>query len=315
MKNKGRILASLLFAASAVCVAQAPGAQAPGGVQGQPAVPEPIRQARQLNAQGKPDEALAVYRQFLEQNPTSYEANAGAGVVLDLKGDYTEARKYLAKAIEVANEQQKIGAWKSMAMSYAFEHKAKDSAKYEQKAFDLQMSKQDYTAGAETANEQARLSIESGDLNDAEKWYKLGHETAFKKAGLSDAEKDLWNFRWEHAQARIAARRGKKKDAAEHVAAAKAIIDRGVIDKQQAVFFPYLTGYVAFYGGDYATAIAELQKANQRDPFILSLLAQAYEKSGQKDQAMELYKKVLTFNIHNPTGAFSRPLAKQKVGG
>ena len=76
MRNKGRILASLLFAASAVCVAQAPGAQAPGGVQGQPAVPEPIRQARQLNAQGKPDEALAVYRQFLEQNPTSYEANA-----------------------------------------------------------------------------------------------------------------------------------------------------------------------------------------------------------------------------------------------
>jgi tetratricopeptide (TPR) repeat protein len=131
---------------------------------------------------------------------------------------------------------------------------------------------------------------------------------------LSDADKDLWNFRWEHAEARIAARRGNKSEAQKHVAAAKAILDKGVIDKAQQAFFPYLTGYVAFYTGDYKTAIADLQQANQRDPFILALLAQAYEKSGQKDQAMDLYKKILTMNIHNPTGAFSRPLAKQKVG-
>ncbi len=277
---------------------------------------EEIRQARQLNAQGKQEEALAIYQKYLQEHPDSYEANSGAGVALDLAGKYDEARKYLAKAIDVASPQQKVGAWKSMAMSYAFQKDCKSAAKYEQQAFDQQMSQSppDYTAAAETADELARICLESGDLNAAEKWYRTGHDTAFKKTDLSDADKDLWNFRWEHAQARIAARRGKKDEAQKHVAAAKAIIDRGVIDKAQAAFLPYLTGYVAFYTGDYKTAIADLQQANQRDPFILSLLAQAYEKSGQKDAAMDLYRKILTMNIHNPTGAFARPLAKQKVG-
>jgi tetratricopeptide (TPR) repeat protein len=244
------------------------------------------------------------------------EAESGMGVVLDLQGKYDEARKHFANAIELAKPDQKVGALKSMAISYAFQKNCKDATKYEQQAFDSQMKQTppDYPAAAETANELARLCIESGDLNAADKWYKTGHETAFKKTDLSDADKDLWNFRWEHAQARIAARRGNKAEAQKHVAAAKAILDHNLITEAQAPFFPYLTGYVAFYGGDYKTAIDDLQKANQRDPFILVLLAQAYEKSGQKDQATDLYKKVLTMNIHNPTGAFSRPLAKEKVG-
>jgi tetratricopeptide (TPR) repeat protein len=43
------------------------------------------------------------------------------------------------------------------------------------------------------------------------------------------------------------------------------------------------------------------------------LLAQAYEKSGDKEQAIEYYKKVLQVNGHNPTNAFARPIAKKKL--
>src|ERR1035441_202366 len=50
-----------------------------------------------------------------------------------------------------------------------------------------------------------------------------------------------------------------------------------------------------------------------RTPFVLSLLAQAYEKSGDKAQALDYYRKVLTINTHGPTNAFARPLAKEKV--
>ena len=83
----------------------------------------------------------------------------------------------------------------------------------------------------------------------------------------------------------------------------------------QARFYPYIAGYVAFYGGDYKTAIAELQKADQKDLFVLSLLAQAYEKSGDKAKAMECYKQVLTINSHSPGNAFARPLAERKDQG
>ena len=89
-----------------------------------------------------------------------------------------------------------------------------------------------------------------------------------RKTDMKEADKNLWAFRWAHAQARIAARRGQRDEAQKQVAAAKAALDKAN-NPDQAPFFPYLTGYVAFYGGDYKTAITELGKANQEDPFIL----------------------------------------------
>ena len=56
------------------------------------------------------------------------------------------------------------------------------------------------------------------------------------------------------------------------------------------MFLPYLTGYVAFYTGDYKTAVEDLQKANQ-DAFNMALIGQAYEKLGDKDKAMEYFRK------------------------
>jgi hypothetical protein len=55
---------------------------------------------------------------------------------------------------------------------------------------------------------------------------------------------------------------------------------------EQESFFPYLTGYVAFYLGDYKTALADLQNA-QQDPFVVCLIAETYEKLGEQDKAME----------------------------
>ncbi len=272
-----------------------------------------VKQARKLNSEGKQDEALSLYNQALQASPNSVDAHLGAGAALDLKGQYDEARKHFAKAIEVTPPENRNGALRNMAFSYAFERKAKDAARYEQMAFDSLISQQKYTDAAGVANELARIYLESGDIDDAARWYKTGYDTAMRQPDLKDSDKDLWNFRWEHAQARIAARRNQKAEAQKHVAAAKAILDKGT-NPDQSPFYPYLTGYVAFYGGDYSTAITELQKADQRDPFILVLLAQAYEKSGDKAQATEYYRKVLASNIHNPTNAFARPIARQKLG-
>jgi tetratricopeptide (TPR) repeat protein len=273
---------------------------------------ELVKQGRKLNSEGKQDEALALYLQALKQSPDLFEAHLSAGTALDLKGRYDEARQHLAKAVELARPEAKVQALRTMAVSYAFERNAQEASKFERQAFDTQMAAQNFTGAAETANELARICLESGDLNDAYQWYQTGYETARRKPNLPEAEKDLWEFRWEHAQARVAARRGQREEAQKHVAAAKAILDKGT-NPDQARFYPYLTGYVALYSGDSKMAIAELQKADQRDPFILSLLAQAYEKSGDTTQAMEYYRKVLASNAHNPTNAFARPLAKQKV--
>jgi tetratricopeptide (TPR) repeat protein len=289
--------------------------QSAGTPQSAPAPGSPadlVKQGEKLNSEGKQDEALALYNKALEQSPNLYEAHLDAGIALDLKGDYQEARKHFAKAIELAPPDAKPQALRAMAMSYAFEGNAKEAEKYEQQVFVARLAKRDFSGAAGIANELGRIYLESGDTENAYKWYKAGYEAALQKPDLSEAEKNLWLFRWENAQARVAARRGQHDEAQKHVTAAKAALDKAN-NPDQARFYPYLVGYLAFYAGDYKTAIANLQKADQSDPFILALLAQAYEKSGDQARATEYYRKVLAANAHNPPNAFARPLAKKKL--
>ncbi len=273
---------------------------------------ELVKQGQKLSADGKLDEAVALYQQALETDPNLYEAQLYVGVGLDLQGKYEEARQHLAKAIQLAGSQQASQALRVMAVSYAFQHNTDKAAEYERRAFDLQYNWKNYADAAATADELARIYLESGDLDNAYQWYQTGHQTALKNPQITPAEKDLWDFRWEAALARIAARRGQADQARQHLVAAKAILDKNG-NPDQLRFYPYLAGYVALYAGDYKTAIAELQNVPFADPFTYSLLAEAYEKSGDKAKAVEYYQKVLTLNMHNPSGAFSRPEAKEKL--
>jgi tetratricopeptide (TPR) repeat protein len=285
-------------------------AQTPGSPQQQP---EFIRQGQQLLREGKLDDALALYRKTLQISPNSVPANIAAGSVLDVMGQGEQARNYLAKAIQVADTpEHKVMAQRAMAMSYAFEGNCKKTIEYEQRVFDYYGSVKDFFQQGEIADEAARVCIDSGDLDTAYHWYQVGHDTGMKEPDIKLARQDLWEFRWEHAQARISARRGNQAEAQRHVAAAKAILDKGT-NPEQAQFLPYLQGYVAFYAGDYKTALEELQKANQSDPFIQCMIGQTYEKLGDKDKALEYYRKASTAIAHNPAAAYAERLSKKKL--
>ncbi len=275
--------------------------------------PEFVKQGQQLMRDGKPEAALALYRQTLQTSPNSVPANIAAGSVLDLMGKGEDARKYFMKAIDVADTpEDKSSAKRAMALSYAFEGNCKKTVEYEQQVFDFHGSVKNVFQQGETANETARVCLDSGDLDAAYKWYKIGHDTGLKEPDIKPARQDLWNFRWEHAQARIAARRGDQAEAQKHVAAAKAILDKGTIP-EQAPFFPYLKGYVALYGKDYKVALAELKQSNQNDPFIQCMMGQTYEKLGEKDKALEYYRKASAAISHNPVAAYAVPFAKKKL--
>ena len=306
MKNFAAIIPLLLtmFSLPAPSFAQGPGQQQQ---------PEFVKQGQQLIREGKPDEALALYRKTLQGSPDSLPANIAAGSVLDLMGKGEEARKYFSKASELADTpEHKAAAQRAMAISYAFEGNCPKTIEYEQKVFDYYGSVRNFFQQGEIADEAARVCIDSGDLEAAQKWYKIGHETGLKEPDIKPARQDVWNFRWEHAQARIAARTGDQTDAQKHVAAARAILDKGTIP-EQAQFLPYLEGYVAFYAGDYKSALDGLDKANQNDPFIECILGQTHEKLGEKDKAMEFYRKASTASSHNPPAAYAVPFARKKL--
>ncbi len=308
---KRTCVVSLAFVAALICGSgvRALQQQAQQG----PPQPEFVRQANQLTREGKLAEALQVFEQHTSVSADAFAANIGAGNILDLMGKGEEARKHFAKALEIApTPQTKAQANRATAMSYAFEGDCKKTLAYERKVMDFYREEQNFFQQGEVADEGARVCIDNGDLNAAEEWYQMGHDLGLKEPNIKPDRVDLWNFRWEHALARIAARRGNKAEAEKHVAAAKAILDKGT-NPNQVQFFPYLLGYVALYTGDYKTALAELQKANQNDPFIQCLMAETYEKLGDKAKATEFYKKASVTTAHNPPGAYAHKVTKGKV--
>src|SRR5206468_10451525 len=95
-------------------------AQDPGTVAAPGDPLELVKQARKLNNEGKQDAALELYRQVLERSPDLFDAHLGAGIALDLQGNYKDARKPLARAIELAPAGRKNPALSTTAASYSF---------------------------------------------------------------------------------------------------------------------------------------------------------------------------------------------------
>ena len=269
--------------------------------------------------QGNPDAAIERYRKQLESDPDSVQANLGMGTALDLQGKGADARKYIQKAIDTASDAGgKARAERLMAMSYAFDGDCKNTARYEQMVFEYYVAQKDYYQQGEMADEAARVCIDAGDLETAEKYYRIGYAAGIKQPDMPPGRKELWDFRLEHALARLAVRRGNKAEARKHVEAAKAALDAMAkadagLANQQRGFLPYLTGYVAYYEGDYQTALADFQKA-PADPFILAMIGMTYEKLGDRDKAMEAYRRAAQSGAHNPPAAFGRPFARKKLG-
>ena len=203
----------------------------------------PVRRIKPASRPDKNSEAaLEVYRRGVEASPKSASANKEVGFVLDLLGRYTEARKFFSQAIKTARTPlEKAETRRALAISFGFEHDCKGAEKADRGAYDFFLESQDFYNAGEVADEVGRLCLDAGDLDIAYEWYGRGHEAGMKEPNISRAHQDVWDFRWAHARARIAARRGKLDEAHKFVSTARAILDKGTNPAQQ-VYFPYLTG-------------------------------------------------------------------------
>jgi tetratricopeptide (TPR) repeat protein len=281
-----------------------------------------LSSAKQLDRQLAVLTASAAARSLGPQSPEMAE-----GSRLDQEGRSKEAKAAFQKAIDNATTPAaKSEAQRQMAISYAFDGDCKNAVKYEEMVIAYWQSQEKEAPGSafyqqgEVANQAARICIDSDDLTEAERMYRRGRELGLKEPKIVAGRKDLWEFRTEHALARIAARKGNKDEAQKHVAAAKKVLEQmasvdASLHQQQQTYVPYLTGYVALYTGDLQTALADLQKATTTDPFISCLIGLTFEKMGQKDRAMEWYKKASTIRTSDPSGAFARRFTRQKLGG
>jgi tetratricopeptide (TPR) repeat protein len=269
---------------------------APAGAQRQDDLPNPrrdsLRQAQRLDADGKHQQARAIFQTLIDNAPDP-AARAAAQRRLAMSYGYDGN---CTKTIEL--EEQVIDYWET------------------RRAADPQDAH--YQEG-EMANEAARVCIDAGFLDEAERMYRRGSDLGNMEPEPRTHPKSLWDYRLAHALARLAARRGDAAEAQRWVGEARKILDGdpGMAEGQER-YFPYLVGYVALYTNDFETARAELSKSIEdlsNDPFQVVLLGMTYEKMGEQARAKELYERAYTMsNGSNPPNVFARRFTREKLG-
>jgi tetratricopeptide (TPR) repeat protein len=273
-----------------------------------------VKQARDLVRAGQIEEGLAEYRKALALKPDSPDANLGAGIALDLLQRFDEAGTHLSKALAVAPDEMRGQVLTALGVSYAFQGKAREAATFYQQNFDKQMASSNFADAAATANGLGRVFLETGDVANATRWYQTGYEAARRQPESPGAQLKLWEFRWLHAQGRIAARGGQIDKAREHVAAARSLLEQGNELKDEWPTWYYLAGYVELYARQYDKAIELLKQADQRDPFVLALLAESQQGVGQVSESRDTWQRVRASTAHNLQNAFARGKAIKALG-
>ena len=275
-----------------------------------PAPSENVARAEKLIQSGNVAEAIGLLEETIKATPQAFDAHLALGRALDLEGRHAQARRHLEQAISLAPADRRNQALTAMGISWAFESKPDEAARYYQRVYDAYIQANDRNGAAGIANALGRIYLESGNWAKAEQWYRTGYETSKQIPEQSAATLALWEMRWHNAQGRIAARRGDRRKALEHAAQVKALLDKGGNEGQQQ-FYPYLLGYIALYARDYKQAIAELEKGDLEDPFVAGLLAQAYDRTGDRAKAREYSTAVMADTSHSINNAFARPSARR----
>ena len=275
-----------------------------------------VRQGRTLVSQGKLEEAERLYRQAIALSPRSFDASRALGVLLNLRGQYPEARTHLERAQKVAptpTVRHQIMA--DIALSFAFEGKLDDVRRQYEQLRRQQQTDGDMAGAAATARSLGRILLENGDVAGGRKWYEVGYQEWKPEPQQPESERLLWELRWRHMQARVAAREGRIADAKRLVGEFESIRDQRGKASDDNEIYRWVAGYVAFYAKEYDQAITQLTQGNMQDPFILDLIGRSYEAKGDLDNARKYYRRVIESNVHNLQSAIARPHSRTKLAG
>jgi tetratricopeptide (TPR) repeat protein len=262
---------------------------------------------------GRFDESIKAYQKALSVDPNFVASYVGIGNNHLAMGQAAKARESFTKLASVARntgERRLAHFW--MAASYAHEG-AVDQALAELRR-EYELAKEESDGGAMSGDlvQMGDLLLENGRHADALAKYaealatiekasvpvevkELARRTQLYKQGLAAvATKDLAT-----AKARLTAY-------AKQVAVKKAPFE---VRQQHE-----LAGVIALAQKDYAAAVRELTMANQQDPKVLYLMAQAHRGAGNAAEAQRFAGKAAHFNGLNFNYAYVRTKAQALMG-
>jgi tetratricopeptide (TPR) repeat protein len=265
---------------------------------------------------GRVDEARASYERAIAVDNSTPRAFTLAANLYLLQGDYAKAR---ATMETVLPQMPKTAAPVQVRYGVAFSHLYEGNPDKAIASLRTLLDEYKVSGAAENFpevfiwNSIARINLENGRLEDAMKAYEEGYKSV-PASKLDEEQKKIWYGRLHHGRARTLARMGKHQEAWAEAETIKKMIDEGgEAGKPFVPAWHYVAGYAKLEAGDYKAAIEHLTQANKDDPFHRLLLARAYEKAGDKENAKKVYQEVVDSKANGIERALAYPEAKRKL--
>jgi tetratricopeptide (TPR) repeat protein len=267
-------------------------------------------------ANNDPAKARKVFEEAEAIGPSSLRIRSFLANDDLLKGNYEKARAtFLSVEKGLPRGSAPFAVRYGLAFSYLYEGKP-DAALQALETYLAEYKDSGATQGFPEVfiwNSMARINLENGRLEDAMKAYEKGYESV-PGSSLPEDQKQVWLGRLLHGRCRTLAKMGKHEEAwTEALKIKKMIDDGGEAAKQYVPAWHYLAGYLKLEAGDYKTAVEELKQVATPDPFQTLLLARAYEKLGDKDNAKKTYEAVTASQQNGIERALAYPEAKRKL--
>lgn len=266
--------------------------------------------------EGALDKARGAFEKALALDGSTPRVHALLANVLSLQDDYAGAREHFKHALEREAEGTAPGAIHvGLALTYVYEGKVDEALSTLRGFLELYRKTGGQPGLPEVFiwNAMGRINLENGRLEDALAAYEKGVESV-PGSSASERDKKLWTGRLHHGRGRTLARMGRHEEAWKEVETLKKMIDEAGEDgKEFLPAYHYMAGYVKLESGDAAAAVEHLKQADQTDPFHLLLLARAYEKAGDKENARKTYAAVVAVKQQGLDRALAYPEARKKL--
>jgi tetratricopeptide (TPR) repeat protein len=251
--------------------------------------------AELLLKMGRFDESVAQYRKALAIDPNFINSYQGIAAALMYQGKPDEAAAELQKITDKARSDAERRTALFALMVVDVDSGKMDKALAEvDKQYALGEKTNDIPAMTGDLQLKGNIMLEMGKPDEAKALFERGLKMT-EGSSLSQEIKDNAKLFHHYNLARVAL---AKKDLTTAKTEAEAFRKgtetlKNPFQTKQA---HELVGMIALEAKDYDNAVAELQQANQQNPYDLYRLCQAYQGKGDLEKAKEFCTKAAAFN-------------------
>jgi tetratricopeptide (TPR) repeat protein len=251
--------------------------------------------AELLLKMGRFDESIAQYQKALAIDSNFINSHQGIAAALMYQGKPDEAAAELQKITDKArSDAERRTALFALTVVDVDSGKMDKALAEVDKQYSLGEKTNDIPAMTGDLQLKGNIMLEMGQPDEAKALFERGLKMT-EDSNLSQEIKDNAKLFHHFNLTRVAL---AKKDLTTAKAEAE-MFRKGTENKKnpfQTKQAHELLGMIALEAKDYDTALAELQQANQQNPYDLYRLCQAYQGKGDMGKAREFCTKAANFN-------------------